>query len=224
MLGGGWMAAEALDLSALDGLAFALFREDGQRAATTRLVRVPTEETCSNPTYRPPTAASPGKGTFLAADLDAAPRRATALGRDNATYQAELSAWLATQGIRDPAPAIQQLVRVDLNGDGHDDVILAAERQRGSITSTRAGDYAVLLLRRLRGERVETVPLRAELYQEDCIAECAPARYRLFSTLDLDGDGLLELILTSQDYESVGRAVHSLDDVQRVRLQWSCGP
>lgn len=223
-LTGRWIAAEAVDPSALEGLSFTLYGEAGRRGVTTRLVRLPTEETCSNPTYRPSTAVASGKGTYLAAEWDVARRKAAALGRDNPTYQAELSGWLAMQGINDLSPTIQQLVRVDLNGDGRDEVILAAERQRGSITSTRAGDYAVLLLRRLQGEQVETVPLRADLYREDCIAECAPVRYRLFSTLDLDGDGVLELIVTSQDYESVSRAIHSFDDLKRIHLQWRCGP
>ncbi|SDX38008.1 hypothetical protein [Thiocapsa roseopersicina] len=221
---GRWIAAEAMDKGTLEGAELVRYANDGTRGNSSVLRPVPTDETCSNPTYRPQSGAGAEAGTYLAPDWDAAPRRATVLSTDNPTYRAALSDWLSARGIADPAPAIAQLVRVDLEGDGRDEVVLTAERQRGSITSTRAGDYSVLLLNRLQGERVVTVALRADVYPEDCVAECAPTRYRLFSTLDLDGDGRLELIVTSEDYEGIGRAVYGLDDLTQPALAWHCGP
>jgi hypothetical protein len=220
---GRWVAAEKLAPAAVDGAELVHYGKDGQRGATAVLLSVPTVETCSNPTYRPQTA-SAGAGTYLAADWDAAPRRATLLSADNPTYRAALAEWLLAQGIHDADPTLSQLVRVDLDGDGQDEILLAAERRRGSITSTRAGDYSVLLLRRLQGERVVTTALRANLYAEDCIAECAPTSFRLFSTLDLDADGRLELIITTEDYEARGRAIYGLDDLTQPHLAWHCGP
>lgn len=222
---GRWIAPAEIDPQALQGLDFIHYDRDGVRGATTRLRPQPTEETCSNPTYWPVTASpGPAPGTYLPTDWDAAPRAATRLGLDNATYSAMVSDWLATRGITDPGPRLEQALRVDLDGDGRDEVILAAERQRGSITSTRAGDYSVLLLRLWEQDRVVTHPVLADLYTQDCTAECAPRRYRVFSTLDLNGDGHLELIVTIQDYEALGQAVYSLDDLGQVRLRWNCGP
>jgi hypothetical protein len=222
---GRWVAPAGIDPQALQGREFIHYDREGVRGATTRLRSQPTAETCSNPTYRP-VAASPGPapGTYLAADWDAAPRAATRLGLDNATYRAVVSDWLATRDLTDPAPQLAQALRVDLDGDGRDEVILAAERQRGSITSTRAGDYSVLLLRLWEQDRVVTRPLLADLYPHDCTAECAPRRYRVFSTLDLNGDGHLEVIVTIQDYEALSQAIYSLDDLGQVRLSWNCGP
>jgi hypothetical protein len=220
---GRWVAAEEVAQTAVEGAELVHYGKDGTRGATAVLRSAATAETCSNPTYRPG-APSAGAGTYLAADWDAAPRRATPLSADNPTYRAALSEWLLAQGIGDADPTLAQLVRVDLDGDGQDEILLAAERRRGSITSTRAGDYSVLLLRRLQGERVVTTVLQANLYAEDCIAECAPTSFRLFSTLDLDGDGRLELIITTEDYEARGRAIYGLDDLTQPHLAWHCGP
>lgn len=220
-----WISPELIRPGTVESLVFAHYGPEGTRGGNTRLRSVPTDETCSNPTFRPVAAkAGAEPGSYLAAEWNTAPRTALRLDRDNAGYRAVLSQWLTGHEITDPSPRLEQLLRVDLDGDGRDEIILAAERHRGSVTSTRAGDYSVLLLRAWKDGSVVTLPVRADLYPQDCLAECAPARYRVFSILDLNGDGRLEMIVTRRDYEAVGRAIYSLDDWEQPRLQWRCGP
>lgn len=221
---GRWVGADKVDAAVVGGTTFARYLGSERQPGETRLEPVPRDEICTNPAYGPAGGHQAGPGIFVNADADAAPRAAETLPTDNPTYRVALSQWLATRGIDDDAPVIAQLLRVDLEGDGSDEILLAAERARGSITSTRAGDYAVLLLRRVEGGHVNTIPIRADLYTEDCIAECAPSRYRLASVLDLDGDGALEMIVASSDYESRGASVHTAADPARARLEWYCGP
>jgi len=220
----GWIEAAQLDATVVASMVFVRYTDAGRHAEQIQLAQAERAETCTNPTYRPADGTAARIGTYVVAGRDASPRFAERLAPDQPTYRAALSQWLAAHGIDDEAPIIAQLLLVDLDGDGTNEVLLAAERHRGSITSTRAGDYAVLLLRRLRDQKVVTTPLRADLYPEDCIAECAPARYRLVSVLDVNGDGRLEMIVASEDYASRGRAIHDLLDPGQPRLSWSCGP
>lgn len=190
------------------------------------LSKARTSEVCANPTYRPDHKASlpPRAATLVGTPWDAAPRRPSVLDRNSPVYREAVSAWLREQGINDPKPTLSQLWRIDLEGDSRDEVLVAASRHRGSATSTVAGDYSVLLLRKLVGDKVATLPIASSLYPEACIAECALAVHEVFGALDLNGDGRLEIITKSSAYESITQAVHSVDGAHAVkRLEWTCG-
>lgn len=85
-----------------------------------------------------------------------------------------------------------------------------------------AGDYSLLVLRKVVGDSVVTVPLRVDVYPE--AEELAyPYRYEVTAVLDLNGDGLLEVIVHGLRYEGewvgVFQVVH--DDIEPV-LTASC--
>ena len=82
----------------------------------------------------------------------------------------------------------------------------------------------MLLLRKLVGDKVVTLPIKSDLYPETCIAECALAVHEVFGVLDLNGDGRLEIITKSSDYESTTQAIHTVNDTGVLkRLEWTCG-
>lgn len=221
-----WLPARDAETSIKQGLVFRVYANDGAFLKKTALSRVQTSEICSNPTYRPRKKAllPPRAATLVGAPWDAAPRRPSALDRDSPVYREAVSGWLRDQGIDDPKPVLSQLWRIDLEGDGRDEVLIAASRHRGSATSTASGDYSVLLMRKLAGDNVVTIPIKSDIYPEACIAECALAVHEVFGALDLNGDGHLEIIIKSSAYESITQAVHSVNDARVVkRLEWTCG-
>jgi hypothetical protein len=93
-------------------------------------------------------------------------------------------------------------VRVDLNGDGVEEVLWTARSQDGwncpyeNIPGgPKPDDYALLGIRYVtdRGVRSETLAIAAA--GDDC------NWYRLFTPLDINGDGRLEILAHQQGFE-----------------------
>ena len=56
--------------------------------------------------------------------------------------------WLADRGVADPEVSIDRVIRVDLEGDGRDEVIIEASRLANeTLLGEDEGDYSVVLLR-----------------------------------------------------------------------------
>ena len=58
---------------------------------------------------------------------DVQPRKATVMKPGNATYQGIVKKFLAAQGLNVETPNIVQLFKVDLEGDGVDEVLICAQ-------------------------------------------------------------------------------------------------
>ena len=60
------------------------------------------------------------------------------------------------------------MTRADIEGDGVDEVLIEASLHADeSLLGRAAGDYSVVLLRRLNGGEVETVLVRGDVVTED---------------------------------------------------------
>ncbi len=122
-----------------------------------------------------------------------------------------------------------KILRVDLEGDGTEEVLINATRvqrwESGSISaSSDAGDYSVVLLRKLIRGRVETIVIDEEYHpkagrQED---EGPPNEYTLNSVLDLNGDGRMEIIVRGGYYEGDWKTAYSIQGRKAVAL-FGCG-
>lgn len=125
---------------------------------------------------------------------------------------------LAEQGIDDPAPALLQVVRTDLEGDGVDELVIVAERNSsGTLNPAFVGDYSIAFLRKVVGEEVETSLLGfyevVEPEVEGSIIDLLA--FRLDGVADLNGDGKMEIVVDDQYYEGAGTRVYEyVDDEQ----------
>lgn len=157
------------------------------------------------------------------------PRLARAVNKSQAVYVDAVRDLLKSKGIAKPVIHITQLLRVDLDGDGVDEVVLSATHFAGDSAklptphSATAGSYSFVLLRRVVDGRVQTQVIDGEFYpqtKEDWV----PNRYRLDGLLDLDGDGRLEIIVGSAYYEGGGTAVWCVEagKINKV-LHVECG-
>ena len=73
----------------------------------------------------------------ISANWDLVPHDVELLGTDSTTYKDIASDLLFGQGVDDPDPTLVQLIRTDLEGDGVDEILVAAERKRnGSAQSS----------------------------------------------------------------------------------------
>jgi hypothetical protein len=137
------------------------------------------------------------------------PRRVETLDRASATYKAAATEALATVGITDAAPTLTQLLRIDLDGDGSDEVLLTAERRSGDeLIDAEAGDYSAVIVRRLAGDGVLSQVLNFHKAEDDGSGGLVfLQQYRIVSVADLNGDGGLEVALSSAYYEGSGLEV-----------------
>src|SRR6476646_171267 len=96
----------------------------------------------------------PEKGAIaLAAPWNALPRKLRPLDTTQAVYIDAVGNFLKTKGITEPKVKIDSIFRVDLDGDGEDEVLLSAtnyfsEDNRVPMRSP-AGSYSMVLLRRV---------------------------------------------------------------------------
>lgn len=125
-------------------------------------------------------------------------------------------------------PDIQlgQLLRVDLENDGVDEVLFAADSHGGERPMTdESGSavydtYSIVGLRKVVGEgRVTTIVVwehRGTVDWEKGFPELAAATLAGFT--DIDGDGTLEIVVSSSGYEWWDTALYRVEGADAVRL------
>jgi len=159
-----------------------------------------------NPVPRPPAVLDPG----------------TATPEDLALVQEQLTAG----GIGASPVAIAQLLRVDLDGDGTDETVIAAEHPSLSLSEgPRAGWYSLVLLRSVIGGVPTTSVLASDLRTVDDDSYPSAVRYRVDAIADLNGDGRSEIVIGDREFEGAGASVVALDatGVPATVLAGGCG-
>jgi hypothetical protein len=135
---------------------------------------------------------------------------------------------LATHQMMKPVIKLRQHLRVDLDRDESEDVILTAEHyaeQDGDYAphTIKAGDYSVVYVRYMVDGKLKTQELMGDFYPK---AEefSAPYCHRVSGLLDLDGDGKLEIIVHSAYYEGATTTIWKLQDGTYIKvLELACG-
>lgn len=138
------------------------------------------------------------------------------------TYRAVTAAILKRKGISNPKVKLTQVIRIDLEGDGVEEVLVAATyvREKNRIQS-HAGDYSLVYLRRLVKGRVETTILQGNFYTRGRDSGI-PYWHQVAAVLDLNGDGIMEILLFSQYYEGQETTAYQVKGKRVVKIL-SCG-
>ncbi|HEY8562060.1 MAG TPA: VCBS repeat-containing protein [Pyrinomonadaceae bacterium] len=154
-----------------------------------------------------------------------APRTAKTVNPNNKTYLDVVSGILRAKGLPNARAKIEQAVKVDLDGDGREEVVLTASSYGGKIApSAKTGDYSFLLVRKIVGGKVKNIMV-AEEYVKKNVEFGAPSRFELSAIADLDGDGAMEIVAYSEYYEGSSAGVYQITDraVAVKELQAGCG-
>jgi hypothetical protein len=171
----------------------------------------------------------------IAAPWNALPRKPQVTEPTQKTYVYAVREFLRTKEIDQSKVKIDNIVRVDLDGAGEEEVLISATnyfRKDDSVPMrSPAGSYSIVLLRRVVAGKVEKQLIVGEFYpkaypkaaQEEGRFN-APNAYKVIATLDLDGDGQMEIVVGSHYYEGEETTIYRCDPKKsEALLSVSCG-
>jgi hypothetical protein len=175
----------------------------------------------------------PGNGVIaIAAPWNALPRKPQVIDPIQKTYVDAVLDFLKTKGIEQPKVKIESVLRVDLDGDGEEEVLISATNyfrkdDRVPMRSP-AGSYSMVMLRRVVAGKVETQLVVGEFHPKAYVRKQdsfdSPNAYKLIATLDLSGDGELELVVGSNYYEGEEITIYRCDPKKvEALLSVACG-
>jgi hypothetical protein len=165
-----------------------------------------------------------GAGGLVAvgARFQALPRVPKLLNTDDKVYQEATAAILRQKGIARPQVHITQVIRVDIDGDGREEVLVSATYYADGLSShARPGDYSVIFLRQVVKGKVVTSLLEGDFFPKG-VDFGAPGEHRVGALLDLNGDGVMEIILFGRYYEGDWASVFRLEG-GKVRKLFTAG-
>jgi hypothetical protein len=210
------------------GLTESLGEAKGGKA---KLEDVPCEET-----FFVTLSPKPEKGLIaIAAPWNALPRKPSVADTTQQIYIDAVRDFLKTKGIEQPKVKIDSILRIDLDGDGEEEVLISATNyfRKDDHVPMRspAGSYSMVLLRRVVAGKVETQLVEGEFYAkayptptENDASFNAPNAYKVIGTYDLDGDGKLEIVVHSQYYEGEMNTIYKCDPKKaEAVLSVGCG-
>lgn len=129
---------------------------------------------------------------------------------------------LASRGLAVDSPAIKQLYRTDLEGDGTNEVLVVAEEVSEGLFA-REGDYSIIFMRKVVGGEVQTAVLGESVITEP---DGFLVSFTIGTVADLNGEGTMEIVVDSAYYEGIGSQVWEYVDDEFgpvPRLSMGCG-
>lgn len=149
------------------------------------------------------------------------------LPRAQSTAQ-PLYAQAAASVLRQPnfklgSARLTQLLRVDLNGDGIEEVLMCAHSRpdMGKTPEIKVGDYSLAALRFVQNGKVRTVALTKEIYPKGATF-AAPNHFEVMACADINRDGKMEIVISTGYYEGFGLQVWEFNG-QNPELKLSAG-
>ena len=163
----------------------------------------------------------------LSAPWNALPRKPQIADPTQQVYVDAVREFLESRRISDPKVKITRILRVDLDGDGEEEVLINATNYFTKdndvpMDAPAHGSYSIVLLRPVVAGKVQTELVAGEVYAKD--ESNTPNVYEIPAVLDLNGDGKLELIVHSHYYEGAETTIYDCSGGKcKAVLSVDCG-
>lgn len=157
------------------------------------------------------------------AKWDFVPRSLKSISATDKTYQKIAADFLRTKGIARPRVSLSQILQSDLEGDGQNEILIAGNfYQKGMTETQNIGDYSFVLLRKIVGGKAQNILLEGEFFTKK--GDYAPPNEReIAAVADLNGDGRMEIILSTAYYEGSWEQVFEISgNKPAMVLEVSC--
>lgn len=129
------------------------------------------------------------------------PRTPQKLENDSKVYNQIVKKFLAGKGLTNSKIQITQAYRIDLDGDGTEEVVIAATHyKQDSSASAAAGDYSFVIVRKISGKKVVEILVDGDFHKRG-VQFGAPNAYEISTIADLNGDGVMEIVVYGEYYE-----------------------
>ena len=163
----------------------------------------------------------------LSAPWNALPRKPQIADPTQQVYVDAVREFLESRRMSDPKVKITRILRVDLDGDSEDEVLINATNYFTAdgdvpLDTAAPGSYSIVLLRRVVAGKVQTEVIASELYVKD--ESSASNLYEIRGVLDLNGDGKLEVVVHSHYYEGAETTIYDCSGGKcEAALSVGCG-
>lgn len=226
---GRWLESEKAGKTINPGTTYRLFTLKGESGKVKVTKAAPEADVCMEVWMAELDEVIDEDCIGVAASWNPMPRSVKLADTKQDVYVKAVTDILTAQGIKKPVVKITQHLRMDLDGDGEEEVLLAATRyptaegEGSAPMAATAGSYSFVALRRVIGGKVETQIIGGEFYPKNMEFN-APNVYHVGGVLDMDGDGRMEIIMNSQYYEGGDTTVWKLGKKQAEKvLEIACG-
>ncbi len=158
------------------------------------------------------------------ADWSIYPRGYRNQSTDQKSYNDLVKNLMIKEGLKNPDTSLKQVIKVDLDGDGTEEVLITADNTiNDKFEQVMKGDNAILIFRKLvNGKVVDQVVEKDIRLKNEEVVSLYRLLYRIETFSDLDCDGIMEVIIKSWYYEGEGWFVYKLID-NRLELVASNG-
>ena len=224
---GKWIKAEQAVKSMKGSTSFRVFGLTEEIGKATGGKPKSVEEVC--PDTLTVSLSSKPKGGVIAlnAPWNALPRKPRIADATQQVYVDAVRDFLKGRRMSDPKVKIARILRVDLDGDGEEEVLINATNYFTKdndvpMDTPARGSYSIVLLRWVVAGKVHTEFVAGELYPRG--ESSAPNVYDIPAVLDLNGDGKLEVIVHSQYYEGAETTIYDCSGGKcKAVLSVACG-
>jgi hypothetical protein len=229
--GGRWLKPEAAAGSIPGGEHYRLYSLAGEVGGSVGSKPAKGEAPCAHTWYVTLSPFPQGRGNLVAVagPWNAMPRAVKITDTQQQVYKEATAEILKSKGIANPQVILTQVIRVDLDGDGVEEVLVSAtnyarrESGIGVTRHARAGDYSLVFLRKKVQGKMVTSIIAGEFYPKAKEID-VPSEYKVIGVLDLNGDGIMEIVLSGQYYEGDWVDAYRVDGTKITKLfSMGCG-
>ena len=142
-------------------------------------------------------------GVAFSASWNPLPRKIQSVDAKQPQHVDLVREFLRKRGLRDPVAHITQIVRVDLDGDGHDEFVISATHYKNGDEipdESSANTYSFVAVERIIDGKPKIELVDGEFYPQ-AKGDAAPNKFEIAALLDLNGDGKIDIVLRSAYYE-----------------------
>jgi hypothetical protein len=229
--GGKWLEADAIKPMIKGGERYRLYTLTKQMGTATGGKSESYGEPCEDTITMKFTPESKD-AIAVGGDWNAQPRVPRAVGTRDPVYRQVVAGFLRRKGFVRPKINITQVIRIDLDGDGTEEVIVSANHlagglgsaERGMAFHAQPGDYSLVFVRKLVRGKVQDLVLTEEYFPKKTSEPWGPPnKHNVAAVLDLNGDGRMEIILHGAYYEGSWSTVFRLDANNKFENVFGCG-